>query len=872
MPPNHQFEYLPLILREHGPARFPQSVRQEDAITAANRNNRSSHTGNLQTSVTSASERWKTNQKDRAAHGLPSIESGIPLLLKIDTSLEIDDLRKYFEFEIVSEQEDGYVIVASEDVDLTIFQNKVSDFVGGIRGSSSVAKIHEVREDLTQQERLNLILTDSLIELWPTINDDSSYIVDVSVTCIGNWVVPPKPKRNPRWKDETWARKENTWSNERLEAYEKWDNLKDERMLGIHQIIDHYEAEILSNYDNTDEEALELPDSFTLRVEISGKGLKDLVFSYPYIFEVAEPDDIETPQQIERELKEISAQLDIQPPDTSAPTVCIIDSGIQENHIWLEPAIDDVSSRCFLPNVPTNEVADFVRPSGHGTRVAGAVLYGETVPKSGIVNLDTWIQNARVLDNNCGMPEKMLPAAVFNKIVKQYHLGKRQTRIFNHSINADAPCRNRHMSTWATTIDMLCNNYDVLVIQSSGNLRKTREAPRLGVSEHIANGRNYPDYLNENACRVANPAQSFQALTVGSIAYGAIEIEGWRSMAPETGHPSAFSRCGLGIWGAIKPEVVEYGGDFLFTESDPPDVDTPSVGRDVYPELIRSTMYGGPAFDSDEVGTSYAAPKVTRIAARLQSLLPEESCLLYRALIVQSARWPDWTSQLSRENQTEILRRLGYGIPDMARATSNTEYRTTFITHKERVLGPSDCHIYQVPIPSELRRPGDDYDIRIDVTLSYAASPRRTRRSPRGYLATWLDWISNRRGESIEAFLTRALKSDDDPSQEGAGTIGWTIESRSNWGQLPDVRRNVGTIQKDWAVVKSNALPDDFCIAVRGHQGWSRDPDTVASYTLAVSFEILGQEIPIYEPLLTAVVELESQVESETEVEVEIEG
>ena len=219
-----------------------------------------------------------------------------------------------------------------------------------------------------------------------------------------------------------------------------------------------------------------------------------------------------------------------------------------------------------------------------------------------------------------------------------------------------------------------------------------------------------------------------------------------------------------------------------------------------------------------------------------------------------------------------MLRRLGYGIPDIERATSNSDFRTTFITHKDRALGPGDCHIYQVPIPTELRNPADDFNIRIDVTLSYAAAPRRTRRTNRGYLAAWLDWISNRKGESLEVFLTRALKSDSDPTtDEGEGAIGWMIESRTNWGRIPDIRRSVGTVQKDWAFVKSNSLPGDLCIAVRGHQGWSRDPDVIARYTLAVTFQIVGQEIPIYAPLRTAVLELQSEVESEIEAENEIE-
>jgi hypothetical protein len=851
-------------------ARFPPVPQDENPATVINRSNRGSHASGLQSSTTNVSTNWKTRQATRIQDGLPAIVAGVPLLLRIDPSFELDDLRRQFNFEIVSEQEDGFVIVASEDIDLADFQQKLTDFVRSITGSANVARIHELREDLTQEERLRLILTDTLLHEWPSIADAAEYICDVSIACVGNWEVPNKPGRNPRWKPETWARKENEWSTKRLNAYERWDALKDERLAALSEISDHYGGEILLNIDNADIDAVTLPDSFTIRLKISGKGLRDLALSYPYIFDIAEPDDIETPQQIARELRALQASLNIQPPDANASTVCVIDSGIQEEHLCLEPGIDKESSHCFLPGVSSTDVADYVPPSGHGTRVAGAVLHGEEVHKAGALKLETWVQNARVLDKNCDMPSQMFPPAVLREVVKRYHEGKRKTRIFNHSINADAPCRARHMSAWAAELDLLCNDYDVLVIQSAGNLKYTRPAPRLGIAEHITAGNEYPNYLGEGACRVANPAQSLQALTVGSVAYGAFEGGEWRSFASEDGHPSAFSRVGLGIWGSIKPEVVEYAGDCLHNRATPPEVDTPQVGRDCYPELVRSTLHGGPAYDRDEVGTSYAAPKVARIASRLQRVIPEESCLLYRALIVQSAHWPPWAQSLSREEQANVLRRLGYGIPNIERATTNTPHRTTFITHRDRALGPGDCHVYQVPIPVQLRRPGDDFDIRIDVTLSYAAPPRRTRRNPKGYLATWLDWISNGRGESFSDFIDRAVKRDTEPPRS-PGALGWTIESRANWGAIPDIRRNIGTIQKDWAFVKSNALPEDLCIAVRGHQGWSHDPDSVARYTLAVTFEIVGQEIPIYEPLRAAVLELKSEVEAEMEAEIELE-
>ncbi len=111
----------------------------------------------------------------------------------------------------------------------------------------------------------------------------------------------------------------------------------------------------------------------------------------------------------------------------------------------------------------------------------------------------------------------------------------------------------------------------------------------------------------------------------------------------------------------------------------------------------------------------------------------------------------------------------------------------------------------------------------------------------------------------------------DTAAPTSPGALGWMIESRSNWGTIPDIRRNIGTVQKDWAIIKSNALPEDLCIAVRGHQGWSHDPESVAIYTLAVTFEIVGQEIPIYEPLRTAVLALQTEVEAELEAELEME-
>jgi len=884
----HHFEHIPLLRRYLGQAKL-FGGGSTSPQTLVNRNASKIHSGALQNAANSTISGWATRQDLRKAQNLPAIPHGMPLLLQVDPGLDLDVLREKFDFEIVAEQEEGYVIVASEDLQLALFQKMVAEFAVRVHGSATVASVHKLFDDPNQSDRLGRILSDGLSKAWPTIEDTRPYIVDVGVSCVGTHEIPLPPKRGKRDSDAAWARKESDWSKSRDAAYTSWDNVKSAREKEITEFLRVYRAEILNIIDGAPFDSGGLLDSFSIRLKVDGKGLKDFVLNYPYIFEVIEPENIALPQR--------AGAVDAQPAPTAkpiapaddAPAVCVIDSGIQEEHVLLRPAMDVATSHCFLPGKSPTDVADYVRPAGHGTRVAGAVLYGESVAKEGAPQLRFWVQNARVLNEHCQMPVELFPPTALRAAVERFHNGPRRTRIFSHSINSEGYCRTRYMSAWAAEIDAICNANDVLVVQSAGNLPTSGSAPFVGIQDHLAADRPYPEYLSEPACRVANPAQSLQALTVGSVAYGAVESGPWRSFAEAPSHPSAFSRTGLGIWNVIKPEVVEYGGDALRTGSEPPAVQVGSFVPAACPELVRSTMFPpGPQFDRDQAGTSFAAPKVTRLAAELQRLLPDEPALLYRALVVQSARWPQWTESLFSELRgldpelgkarkqellarlSQVIRWIGFGVPDEARATTNTNFRTTLITSGETAIRARECHIYQVPIPPQLRRPADEFEVRIDVTLSYVAQPRRTRRRLRRYLSTWVDWKSSKLGESLNTFRVRAMKGDDTDDVPLPGSVlPWALHENSNWGDIREARRNAGTVQKDWALVRSSDLPEHFCIAVVGHEGWSRDPDSTARYALAVTFDVQGEEVAIYEPLLLAVQELQSEVELEAEIEVE---
>jgi len=851
---NHSFEHLPLPLKHQGIPKL-HGGGSEDDRTKQNKINRQSHGNYLKGQSTQLSRFWKQRQDDRAKHHLPPIPGGIPILLQIDPEVDIDFLRSAFDFEIVSELEEGFIIISTDEIDMAKFNQEVDNFMNNLPRKGGAAKIFGLAQEA---DRLQRILSDELYEIWSTLKSDQVYTVDIGVECSGKIKLPEYPRKNEDESDEQFKLKVNRWKRNRDEKYIQWDETKIKREEELERIIGIYSGSIVDCFDN-EKSITELPDSFTARVQINGKGLRDIANNYGYIFEIVLPDKIQVPESTLNEGTSAQSTIKILPPDNSAPKVCIIDSGIQEKHKYIQQAIDSANSHCYLKH--TNDSSDFVPGGGHGTRVAGSVLYPDGIPTSGNYKLPCWIRNARVLDNNNGMPDYLQPSKLLSRIVETYHKNlKDKTKVFNHSIGTRVPCRLKHMSSWAATVDDLSYENDVLFIQSAGNIERNSTHTQMpGIKQMLSSGKKYPEYLLEDCCRISNPAQSLQALTVGSVCINEYKKHDVKSLGGKD-KPSAFSRSGPGIWDVIKPDVVEYGGSCAVNSTTPIYVTAPS---EICPELIR-TSPPGPAYSKDAIGTSFATPKVSYIAAELQRLFSAEPSLLYRALIVQSARWPEWAWNSTSDKYSTAIRHIGYGIPDLQRATTNNEYRVTLITNDIKEIGTREAHIYQVTIPQEMREIGEDFDILVEVTLSYSAKPRRTRRSIRRYLSTWLDWESSRLGEEPETFRRRMFETGSIINDEG--DIPWIIGTRSDRGQSDGFRRGAGTIQKDWAIIESHHLRESFCIAVRGHEGW--DAAFKANYALVVSFEAINQDIAIYEPI-RSYVEVEATVQ-EDEIEIEM--
>ena len=862
MPSPTNFPHLVLAFRGTYEPLFQGGPRENPEIDAI-RADPKSHASRIRGILERMRQVDDQLRKLRAQHGSPAIPADKGFLLKLPEGVDVDQLVRALGVELVAETEEGLMLVSSADLQFAKLEEVLRQFetgVGGLVAGSSLLDIYDQPDD---ERRLHNILAPEVLALWP-MADANIYTFDLGIqtaTSTRDVKWPPvKPRKNES-KTEFLQRREaergKVWEAANIE----WDEKAEAQVNELNQFIQHYGGEIvsgmISDQARQEEIGMVFPDSVQVRVRMRGVGFRDVILNFAHLFDVVLPPELQH-DATERPRRQDEPQLVVRPPADNAPTVCVIDSGIEEGHRWLEPAIDSATSRCFLPGVAADDVADYVDPQGHGTRVAGAVLYPTEIPAAGEVESVAWIQNARVLNADNKLPDALTPEEYLQQVVAHFHSAPRFTKIFNHSINANVPCPKQRMTSWAAKLDQLSHEQEVLFIQSAGNQTRFDNGDQAnpGLRAHLDAGRQPPEHQLHGSMRVANPAQSLHALTVGSVSMAAFEDANTRSFAAGEHQPSGFSRAGYGEpWSVVKPEVVEIGGDLVHSKNPPRLV---RFHPEVAIELLNSTRHGAPAYSKDGAGTSFAAPKVAHIAAHLQNLFPAASPLLYRALIVQSARWPDWAE--NEADKDKVLKLIGYGLPSLERATSNSETRVTLIMPDAETLPSKELHLYTIRIPDELRSAALEARIRIDVTLAYTALPRRTRARRTGYLETWLDWETSKLGEPSNEFLARMENGGKSQHTE----FPWVLHKREGWGEADETSRNRGSVQKDWAIFDSFNLPEEFAIAVRSHIGWNHLSGAgTARYCLAMSFEVMQGEVSIY-----TLIENEIPVEAEAEIQV----
>ncbi len=378
---------------------------------------------------------------------------------------------------------------------------------------------------------------------------------------------------------------------------------------------------------------------------------------------------------------------EIKPPDAGGTAVCVIDSGVTPKNPLLKPVVRPRLLKSFLHSDPDNPFDSF----GHGSGVASLVAYNAINIAKGAVNEGkVWIASARIVTKEKELEDERLFSALLREVVT--HFKPKGVRIFNLSIGNcqlkwnQTSRRTADRKSWvARTIDQLSREHDVIFVTCTGNIL----CP--DINEYVEKGFPYPAYLTQTGTEILDPGQAALALTTGSIASSTNVANNSSDTAVAAQHqPSPFTRCGPGIKNEMKPELVEYGGNYA---SAPDGRVRPASGLHV----VVATHQETPAITHD-CGTSLAAPRVAHKLAivlnDLESLGVENpSSALLKAFVVNSATYPmakkehrNFVDLLDGHKKGHWFNVLGYGTPDANRATDCDDFSCIlfFDGHLER--------------------------------------------------------------------------------------------------------------------------------------------------------------------------------------------
>ena len=344
------------------------------------------------------------------------------------------------------------------------------------------------------------------------------------------------------------------------------------------------------------------------------------------------------------------------------PIVGVIDSGTDPSIPWIDQLV--VAREHHHPPAESDY--------SHGSLVAALAASGGGFGPGSVPAPVARIVDIQALPANNGIQEDDL-LVLIEDAVQRYGPGAtsrpngvdQPVRVWNLSLGADAPCDEDDLSTLAYELDRIASEQGVLFIIAAGNYGLP---PLRGWTAGQG-----PDRGFRGLDRVTSPADSVFAISVGSIS----DSSSSPSAAPAD-HPSPFSRRGPGPMMLVKPELVHYGG---------------SSGRN----LERAGTVRGPdraGVPLEDVGTSFAAPRVSAGVASLVNAIPDATPELLKAIAILSA---EITGDLDLRKRDRV-NYYGFGaLVDSTRVLSCAPWESTLILRGE--LRPGFPLQFAFPFP-----------------------------------------------------------------------------------------------------------------------------------------------------------------------------
>lgn len=263
------------------------------------------------------------------------------------------------------------------------------------------------------------------------------------------------------------------------------------------------------------------------------------------------------------------------------------------------------------------------------------------------------------------------------------------------------------------------------------------------------------------------------------------------------------------------------------------------------------------------------------MAAELAAAFPHYWPETLRALMVHSARWtPPMLAAIEncagKSERADCLRRFGYGVPDLGRATASAQDDLALVAQntiqpfrKDGSVRFNEAHVYPLPWPRDVLEALDNTRVRLKVTLSYFIEPNPSFASaidPVRYQSFGLRFDLKRSRESAANFHKR---NNAEMAAEGAAAAsdpdaGWLFGPRSI---------SAGSLHVDIWEGAAVELAARNLLYVKPITGWWRERvglgrfNAKARYALVVSIETPETEVDLYTPIaatIATIVEVET--------------
>ncbi len=545
----------------------------------------------------------------------------------------------------------------------------------------------------------------------------------------------------------------------------------------------------------------------------------------------------------------------ITPPPQSAPSVCLLDSGVIANPLIFS-ALDPADCHRFDPNWPLTD------SSTHGTEMAGVALFGsrlaELLAGNEAIILQHRIESVKVLPPLPRTNEPRLYGHITAQAISRVEIAAPdRNRSFCMAItNRDSKDRGRP-SSWSGVIDQQCAGI-------------TDENPRLffisaGNSDPNQRHR-YPD--SNDTDNVQDPAQAWNAITVGAytdlVIFDQAKFPEYVPIA-QAGDLSPSSTTSL-CWDRphpdkpipwpYKPDIVMEGGNQIVmpgtaTVMDPDDMTILTTAHATSGRLLVESR-----------DTSAATAQAARFAAILQAEYPKLWPETIRALLVHSAEWTEPMKRAfgkSKGDAINRLRRYGYGIPSLERARHSARDSLTLIVQqkiqpfiKEETIKTKEMGLHSLPWPKEQLLELGDQPVTMRVTLSYFIEPKPGRREGfvkhrHRYQSHGLRFEVKRPPETLDQLrkrISQAAREEEETFNAVGDTSGWSLGPKA---------RNRGSIHSDWWSGIAADLANCGFVAVYPVNGWWRESTgnhwaKEARYALLVSIRTTAMKVNLFTP------------------------